>query len=106
LRRAKRRALVFMRVRCRQKPATTRSRTPQALPPRPLKFLHPRRPSVLLGPSRRSPNEAHQILWPKRALRVMKGKLVENVGTLPSSGMARVSNAIRAVGRADVARVN
>jgi ribonucleoside-diphosphate reductase alpha chain len=103
--RAKRRALVLMRVRCRQKPATTRSRAPQALPPRPLKYLHPRRSSTLPGPSKRSLNEAHQNLWPKRALRVMKEKLVENAETLPSSETVRVSNAIRAVRRVDVARV-
>jgi len=106
LRRAKRRALVVMRVRCRREPMTTRSRAPQALPPRPLKFLHPRRPSTSPAPSKRSLNEAHQILWPKRALRVMKEKRVENAGTLPSSVTARVSNAIRVERRADVARVN
>ena len=39
--RAKRKALVLMRGRCRQKSATTRSRAPQALPPRPLKYLRP-----------------------------------------------------------------
>ena len=85
--------------------ATTRSRAPQALPPRPLKYLHPRRPSMLPAPSKRSLNVAHQNLWPKRALRVMKEKLVENAETLPSYETARVSNAIRAVRRADVARV-
>jgi hypothetical protein len=105
LRRAKRRALVLMRVRYRQRPVTTRSRAPQALPPRQLTFLHPRRPSRSPVPSKRSLNEAQQNLWPKRALRVMKGKRVENVGTLPSYVTARVSNAIRAERRADVARV-
>jgi hypothetical protein len=104
--RAKRRALVLMRGRCRQMPATTRSRAPQALPPHPLKSLQPRRPGTSPAPSRRSPNEAHQILWPKRALRVMKGKRVENAGTLPSSVTARVSSATRVERRADVARVN
>ncbi len=103
--RAKRRALVLMRVRCRRKSATTRSRAPQALPPRPLNYLHPRRSSMSPAPSKRSLNEAHQNLWPKRALRVMKEKRVENAETLPSYVTARVSNAIRAVRRADVARV-
>ena len=37
LRRAKRRALVLMRARCRREPMTTRCLAPQALPPRPLK---------------------------------------------------------------------
>ena len=106
LRRAKRRALVLMRARCRREPMTTRCLAPQALPPRPHKSLHPRRPSTLPAPSKRSPNAAHQNSSPRRALRVMKGKLVENAGTLPSSVTARVSNAIRAERRADVARVN
>jgi hypothetical protein len=60
---------------------------------------------MLLVPSKRSPSVAHQILSPKRALRVMKEKHVENAGTLPSSVTARVSNAIRAEGRVVVARV-
>ena len=69
------------------------------------KSLQPRRPSMSLAPSKRSLSVAHQSLSPKRALRVMKGKHVENAETLPSYETARVSNAIRAVRRADVARV-
>ena len=104
LRRAMRRAVVDRRERCRRKPTTTRTQTPQALPPHQLNPLRLRRSSMLPLPSRRTPSAVHLFLSPKRALRVMKGKHVENAVTLPSSATARVSNAIRAVGRAVVVK--
>jgi hypothetical protein len=105
LRRAKRRALVLRRARCRREPTTTRFLAPQALPPRHHNFLQLRRPSMSRAQSKQSPSAARQISSPRRALRVMKGKHVENAVTLPSYVTARVSNAIRVVRRADVARV-
>src|SRR3990170_8884791 len=104
-RRAKCKALVGKRMHCRREPTTTQLRAPQALPPHLMLSLHRLRPNMSLVPLRRSPSVAHQILSPRPALRVMKEKHVENAETLPSSATARVSNAIRAERRADVARV-
>ena len=77
-----------------------------ANPPHQVHTLLPRRPSMSLAPSKRSLSVAPMGLSPKRALRVMKGKHVENAETLPLYETVRVLNAIRAVRRADVARVN
>lgn len=105
---ATRKAVALRRMLCRRDPMMTLLRAPQVSSFRqhPKHSPHRRRPSMSLAPSRRSPSVAPQILSPKRALRVMKGKHVENAETLPSSATARVSSAIRAVGRVDVARVN
>src|SRR5690606_41914013 len=67
----------LQRVRYRQKPMTMHSRTRPALPPHHLHPLHRTRSSMLLSPSKPSPNAVRQFLSPKRALRVMKGKHVE-----------------------------
>src|SRR5665811_2007314 len=104
-RRAKRKVQVLPRERIRQMPTTMHSRTRRALPPQYLNPLQRRRSSMLLSPSKRLPNAERQFLSPKRALRVMKGKHVENAVTLPSYETARVSSATRADRRAGVVRV-
>ena len=104
--RAKRKALAHPRKLCRRDSTTVQSRT-RALPtpPHQVHSLHPGQQSMSLALSKRSLNAARQSLWRRRALRVMKGKHVENAETLPWSVTVRVSSAIRAVGPADVARV-
>ncbi len=88
-----------------QRPADDAGPAPQALPPRLPHPIQRRRLTMLRAPSKPLPNAMRYIYSPKRALRVMKGKHVENAETLLSSATVRVSNAIRAGRRVDVARV-
>src|SRR4029078_3435965 len=82
-----------------------RTRQDSPTPPHRVHTLLPRRSSMSLALSKRSLSVAPMGSSPNRSLRVMKGKHAENAETLPLYETVRVLNAIRAVRRADVARV-